>query len=616
MGLSISYPPDDYLPMDEDTDRLFVRSLSFDDLSTLDTLDSPPALLNSLSSQRLVIKGSSSFKKREGDPFHVDPTTSTVTPIPEKESCTHNHTVLPRHGSIENLSLDSPVAGMTSQKHQAAAVRVQKVYRSFRTRRQLADCAVLVEQRWWKLLDFALLKRSSVSFFEVEKPESALSRWSRARLRAAKVGKGLSKDEKAQKLALQHWLEAIDPRHRYGHNLHYYYQNWLHCVSKQPFFYWLDVGEGKEVNLEDHCPRWKLLQQCIRYLGPKEREFYEVIVEDRKLLYNLSRKIVDTSDGPKDAKWIFVLSTTRVLYIGAKNKGTFQHSSFLAGGATSAAGRLVVDNGILKAVWPHSGHYRPTEANFREFMSYLKKRNIDLGNVKLSPSEDEESEWSRIRSGHSQLDLTGGGKPEQEEDTGSQPSHADEDNGTSATAVPSALPSTTGEKATAAGTPVMKRSSSGNRLHRKRPPRLTLNKNRLAKGAAEPGAGAFGDCLDFCKENLFRGSEEGEEVVVVPQEKILHRLNSKMAMNSYQLGKQLSFRWTTGAGPRIGCVRDYPPELQFRALEQVSLSPRGGAGPASLWSTPRQSPCEPLASPAPPYATTGTPSSRLQHGAA
>jgi hypothetical protein len=61
----------------------------------------------------------------------------------------------------------------------------------------------------WKLLDFALLKRNSVSFFDIEKPETAISRWSRARMRAAKVGKGLSKDEKAQKLALQHWLEAV-----------------------------------------------------------------------------------------------------------------------------------------------------------------------------------------------------------------------------------------------------------------------------------------------------------------------------------------------------------------------------------------------------------------------
>ncbi|KAF4347115.1 hypothetical protein G4B88_025158 [Cannabis sativa] len=39
------------------------------------------------------------------------------------------------------------------------------------------------------------------------KHETAVSRWSRARTRAAKVGKGLSKDEKARKLALQHWLD-------------------------------------------------------------------------------------------------------------------------------------------------------------------------------------------------------------------------------------------------------------------------------------------------------------------------------------------------------------------------------------------------------------------------
>ncbi|URE35932.1 IQ calmodulin-binding motif, partial [Musa troglodytarum] len=58
-------------------------------------------------------------------------------------------------------------------------------------------------------LDFASLKHCSVSFFDVGKPETAASRWARARTRAAKIGKGLSKDEKAQKLALQHWLEAV-----------------------------------------------------------------------------------------------------------------------------------------------------------------------------------------------------------------------------------------------------------------------------------------------------------------------------------------------------------------------------------------------------------------------
>ncbi|CAM0871454.1 unnamed protein product [Alopecurus aequalis] len=611
MGLSISYPPDDYLPEDdENSDRLFLRSYSLDNLSSPDTPDSPPEWFDAMSSRKHTLKGSINARRKECHPLHVETTIPVVSPKPERECCNHKHSPgLPKYGAADYLPPDSPVVGMISPQHQAAAVKVQKVYKSFRTRRQLADCAVLVEQRWWKLLDFALLKQSSVSFFEVEKPETALSRWSRARIRAAKVGKGLSKDEKAQKLALQHWLEAIDPRHRYGHNLHYYYKSWLHCDSQQPFFYWLDIGEGKEVNLEDHCPRWKLLQQCIRYLGPKERECYEVIIENKKMMYKLSRKIVDTSEGPKDAKWIFVLSTTRVLYIGSKNKGTFQHSSFLAGGATSAAGRLIVADGILKAVWPHSGHYRPTEANFRQFMKYLRKRDVDLTNVKLSPSEGEEDEWLRQRGSLSEPDLaTDSSKPEKREDTKPQPPRVDKKKDK----IPPAVPPATSASETGVGSPGMRRSSSGTRLQRKRPPRLSVSKDPLGKGAAEQDAGAFGDCLDFCKENLFTGrGAEGEEAVVVPEDKIMHRINSKMAHRSYQLGQQLSFRWTTGAGPRIGCVRDYPPELQFRSLEQVSLSPRGGAG------QPRKSPCAPPLALS-PLGAAGNPAAPplMQHGAA
>ena len=30
----------------------------------------------------------------------------------------------------------------------------------------------------------------------------------------------------------------------------------------------LDVGEGREINLEGKCSRSKLLSQCIKYLGP------------------------------------------------------------------------------------------------------------------------------------------------------------------------------------------------------------------------------------------------------------------------------------------------------------------------------------------------------------
>jgi len=66
----------------------------------------------------------------------------------------------------------------------------------------------------------------------------------------------------------------------------------------------------------------------------------------------------------------------------------------------------------------------------------------------------------------------------------------------------------------------------------------------------------------------------------VPKEAILQRINSKKA-KSYQLGHQLSRRWSTGAGPRIGCVADYPVELRLQALEMVNLSPRFPPSPSS-----------------------------------
>lgn len=91
----------------------------------------------------------------------------------------------------------------------------------------------------------------------------------------------------------------------------------------------------------------------------------------------------------------------------------------------------------------------------------------------------------------------------------------------------------------------------------------------------------------FVKKNLFSKEQEEDAGAFVPSELILRRIKSKNGIESYQLGKQLSFRWISGAGPRIGCVRDYPPELRFRALEQVNLSPISDG--VSRFASPRKS---------------------------
>jgi len=46
---------------------------------------------------------------------------------------------------------------------------------------------------------------------------------------------------------------------------------------------------------------------------------------------------------------------------------------------------------IMQAIWPYSGHYHPTEENFKEFISFLDEHKVDLSNVKVnfsSPSDE------------------------------------------------------------------------------------------------------------------------------------------------------------------------------------------------------------------------------------
>lgn len=260
--------------------------------------------------------------------------------------------------------------------------------------------AASVGQRfgWWNLLESTTLQQNTEEFYNPkQKSSSCKERWVRLEKKAAKVGRGLSKDEKALKLGLQHWLEAIDPKHRYGHNLVFYYEVWIKSGTHEPFYYWLDIGEGKQIELEQ-CSRSKLLLELVEYLGPKEREAYEVVIEDGKLLYKLTHEPVHTPEGDR---WIFVMSPCGKFYVAEKKKGKFQHSSFLAGGVTTAAGRLLVNHGVLELMEAHSGHYLPTPENFQALISTLTNSGADLTIAKVhAESEEEVAKRAPGKNGH------------------------------------------------------------------------------------------------------------------------------------------------------------------------------------------------------------------------
>ena len=235
----------------------------------------------------------------------------------------------------------------------------------------------------------------------------------------------------------------VDTKHRYGSNLRKYHAEWKSRPTNQNFFYWLDQGDGKDVEIEK-CSRERLENMQVRYLGREDRRYYEVIVDkEGKLCWRKDGVRVDTSDKWRDSihgivkvddptpvwahrpamlrgssessgmsseddmtlasptstigekkteeeltfpkesetprrtslhnvfkrpgqakkekkkqekkkkqKWIFVADTKNNIYIGIKQSGAFQHSSFLHGARVSAAGLITVKDGQLRSTLP------------------------------------------------------------------------------------------------------------------------------------------------------------------------------------------------------------------------------------------------------------------------
>jgi len=118
------------------------------------------------------------------------------------------------------------------------------------------------------------------------------------------TGKSENEREEAASMLmdLRYFLEMVDSKHRYGANLQVYHEYWKRQDTTQNFFYWLDHGDGRHLDLS-LCNREKLDREQIRYLSREERKDYLVEVDDEgRLRWAKNGELITTSvDDYKDS---------------------------------------------------------------------------------------------------------------------------------------------------------------------------------------------------------------------------------------------------------------------------------------------------------------------------
>jgi hypothetical protein len=195
------------------------------------------------------------------------------------------------------------------------------------------------------------------------------------------------------------WLEVSDDKHRYGKNLRLYYRQWEAIGHPtNDFFDWLDsksASEGDPLPDLAKCPRSELDSDTVLYMQDSEvtkKYALSFACDDigRVKVFDSDSDLVCTgSDG-----WIFVLrdnelyGAEKVTSISEDARQRFHHSSFFGGKAVASAGILITDDdGVLVRVLPHSGHYRPGEADMQRMLFYLFHQGADLRLIEVDTQQ-------------------------------------------------------------------------------------------------------------------------------------------------------------------------------------------------------------------------------------
>lgn len=194
---------------------------------------------------------------------------------------------------------------------------------------------------------------------------------------------------------LAEWREGLDHQ-RKPFSKKFSFENYLNQVV---------VPRLTQKNLQD----FKTKLSIVEYYTSEELNSLEVHIDSKGSLYTttpvlnawvnlnstdqiysdffnkcISKGAIDQHYLIKDQIYIYVLDHKGRLYIQIKNRGKTNHTSLSNGQAILAAGRLTVREGKITELDCFSGHYKPTKAHLITLLDLLKRKGINIEQIKLT----------------------------------------------------------------------------------------------------------------------------------------------------------------------------------------------------------------------------------------
>jgi hypothetical protein len=156
-------------------------------------------------------------------------------------------------------------------------------------------------RRTWKRVGEIARRAGGDDPLDDEEDVDEITEEQRAEYHRKRAEQKRQREKTAKIMDLQYFLEMVDQKHRYGSNLRAYHEHWLKEGSTENFFYWLDQGAGRNVELPT-VSRERLEKEQVRYLSREERMQYLVKIDNEgRLCWAKNGERITTSTDFRDS---------------------------------------------------------------------------------------------------------------------------------------------------------------------------------------------------------------------------------------------------------------------------------------------------------------------------